>query len=383
MEDKSRNMNHFWVRVALKGLLLFIVFDVFFASIHYNYGKLSLYNHLFAGRLRLPYSDQPAKSYNVTITNLDAMFASHLLAGSPKPKDEFRVLLIGDSATWGYLLPSDQTLAAYLNQAKLRTPDHQSVIFYNLGYPVMSLLKDALILERGRSFQPDLVLWLVTLESFPLEKQLFSPLLEKNPAEVVRLIEKLDLSQTIPPPQLPATTIWQRTIFGQRKALADWIRFQLYGFLWTATKIDHDIPEQIPEKQADLSAELKFYNQEPPHLDPDQLAFEVINATVRTSAPVPIIIINEPMFISSGLNSEIRYNFYYPRWAYDQYREILAAFCQEKTLTCWDIWNLISPDEFTNTAIHMTARGTAQTAQWIAQSLENWFQRQWSFGRIQ
>ncbi|MCZ7670394.1 MAG: hypothetical protein M5U34_26160 [Chloroflexi bacterium] len=39
---------------------------------------------------------------------------------------------------------------------------------------------------------------------------------------------------------------------------------------------------------------------------------------------VPVLLINEPMFISSGRNSDLRYNAFYPRWAYDQYREMLG-----------------------------------------------------------
>ncbi len=39
---------------------------------------------------------------------------------------------------------------------------------------------------------------------------------------------------------------------------------------------------------------------------------------------IPVVIINEPMFISQGKNSDIRYNFYYPRWAYDDYREMMT-----------------------------------------------------------
>ena len=33
------------------------------------------------------------------------MFASHELSASAKPADEYRVLLIGNSSTWGFLLP--------------------------------------------------------------------------------------------------------------------------------------------------------------------------------------------------------------------------------------------------------------------------------------
>ncbi|RCK76360.1 MAG: hypothetical protein ANABAC_0511 [Anaerolineae bacterium] len=376
MQNAPLALTRFWTRVAIKGLLLFVFCNFAFAFTDLSYGKFTLYNHLFAGRLRLPYSDQPSESYNVTLTNLDAMFASHILAGEPKSPNEYRVLLIGDSATWGYLLLPDQTLAASLNRQKLYTPDGKQVVFYNLGYPVMSLLKDVLLLERGIEYQPDLVLWLITLESFPKQKQLYSPLLEQNQSEVIRLLERLDLKESISSPQPSPPTLWQRSLIGQRKALADWLRYQLYGFLWTATQIDHVIPEIISQKQVDLSAEVEFYGQYHPKLDPDFLSFSVIEAAYRLVSPTPIILINEPMFISSGLNSHVRYNFYYPRWAYDDYRATLASFCQKENLTCWDIWDQISPEEFTNTAIHMTPQGTEQTAQWIATALKNWFYNQ-------
>jgi lysophospholipase L1-like esterase len=374
MQSISPEDSRFWLRVAWKGLILFGLFNLVFLLTTPPYGKLSLYNVLFAGRLRLPYSDQPAQSYNVTITNLDAMFKSHILSGTPKTSEEYRVLLIGDSATWGYLLPPHQTLAAFLNQANLRTPQNQRMVFYNLGYPVMSLLKDTLLLERGLEYQPDLVLWFVTLESFPMQKQLYSPLLETNQAEVNRLISQLNLNQILPLKGTSPQSFWQRSLIGQRKPLADWLRFQLYGFLWTATGIDHDIPQNTPQKQIDLSPEVEFYGQQPPTLKREELAFAVIDAAYRLSHPIPIILINEPMFISSGLNSDLRYNFYYPRWAYDQYRELLATYCQEKQLTCFDLWNLISADDFTNTAIHMNPHGTQETAQWIAKALQNWAQ---------
>lgn len=372
MQNNASTLLSFWTRVAVKGVSLFVIFNFAFAFADLKYGKFSLYNQIFAGRVRLPYSDQPSESYNVTITNLDAMFASHILAVTPKTPTEYRVLLIGDSASWGYLLPPDQTLAAFLNRENLHTPDNKQVVFYNLGYPVMSLLKDVLLLDRGLKFQPDLILWLITLESFPRQKQLYSPLLEQNPSEVIQLLEKLDLKEPIPTPQPFQASLWQRSLFGQRKAIADWLRYQLYGFLWTATRVDQAIPAEIPQKQVDLSAEIEFYGQSPPKLEPGFLSFTVIEAAYRLASPTPIILVNEPMFISDGLNSHLRYNFYYPRWAYDDYRTTLASFCQERELTCWDIWDLISPEEFTNTAIHMTPQGTAQTAQWIATALENW-----------
>ena len=69
------------------------------------------------GRPRLPWGENPQRAYNLTLNNLDAMFASHEIT-QPKQKDEFRVVLIGDSSTWGFLLKPEDTLAAQLQRAQ-------------------------------------------------------------------------------------------------------------------------------------------------------------------------------------------------------------------------------------------------------------------------
>jgi lysophospholipase L1-like esterase len=83
----------------------------------------------------------------------------------------------------------------------------------------------------------------------------------------------------------------------------------------------------------------------------------------------PVLLVNEPMFISSGANSEIRYNFYYPRWAYEDYRQILSDLAVENNWHYLDLWNIVPAAEFTNSAIHMTPVGTAQLADRVAQAL--------------
>ena len=89
-------------RLAIKTICLFIVIDLVYAAINPlpALGHLSAYNILFPGRLRLPYGENPSQSYNLSLFNLEAMFASHAVA-SPKKPAEFRVVLIGDSSTWG------------------------------------------------------------------------------------------------------------------------------------------------------------------------------------------------------------------------------------------------------------------------------------------
>jgi hypothetical protein len=57
------------------------------------------------------------------------------------------------------------------------------------------------------------------------------------------------------------------------------------------------------------------------------------------------------------LNSEIRYNFYYPRWAYDQYRTIIDTVFKKNGIEYHDFWDLIPETEFTNSAIHLSDTG--------------------------
>lgn len=366
----------FWIRVVVKSFILLTIINFIFPylSASIPYGKISLYNLLFPGRLRLPYGDNPSQSYNLTLDNLDAMFSSHILSDARKSSSEFRVVVIGDSATWGYLLTPAQTLTSYLNDLALQTPDGRQMVFFNLGYPVMSLTKDLVILSRALEYQPDLILWLVTLESFPKDKQLSAPIIERNREQIYPFLHQIGLSSALSLPPNHSASFWNQTLVAKRRELADIIRLQLYGFLWAATNIDQAIPADIPLRQEDLSDDLAFHDFQPPDFPSDALAFEVINAAYRVAQPIPIILINEPMYISNGKNSDIRYNFYYPRWAYDLYRQKLASTCHDNNWECWDLWNLIPPDEFTNTAIHMTPAGSRQTAAKIADLLSNWLQ---------
>lgn len=358
--DKNNQNIHFSLRVILKALVIFLVINLVFATFYPlpALGKLSIYNNIVPGRKRLPYADNPSRSYNISLFNLDAMFASHEISAGNKPKDEFRVVLIGDSSTWGYLLPVDQTLSASLNQADLKLPDGRTVRSYNLGYPVMSLTKDLLLLSRAIHYDPDMIVWLVTLESFPYDKQLSPPLLQHNPGSLRELIQKYNLRVDENSEHPIENSFWQRTIIGSRRNIADWLRLQLFGILWSATGIDQEIPATFPTRIEDLSEDTGFHELTPPNLDKEDLAVDVLKAGVDLAASIPVIIVNEPMFISSGENSHIRYNFYYPRWAYDDYRQYMDEFSTENDWHYLDLWDAISPAEFTNTAIHLTPDGT-------------------------
>jgi hypothetical protein len=83
--------------------------------------------------------------------------------------------------------------------------------------------------------------------------------------------------------------------------------------------------------------------------------------------PAPVLIINEPILISAGKNSSVRYNFFYPRTAYDQYRQQMSQLAQSAHWTYLDAWNLVPASEFTNSAIHLTPKGEATLAEGVGQ----------------
>ncbi len=322
-------------------------------------GRVSAYNVIFPGRERLPYGEDPDRSYNLSLFQLNAMFASHEVA-APKPSDEYRVLLIGDSSTWGTLLEPDETLAANINRGRYTTRDGRRVRAYNLGYPIMSLAKDLLLLKLAMRYQPDLIVWLVTLESFPYDKQLFPPLVQHNPGPVQSLITTYHLHLDPNDASFVTPSFWDRTLIGRRRALADLLRLQVYGVMWAATGIDQDYPATYEPRQEDFDVDYSFHNLKPPHLTADDLAFDLLTAGHAVAGGTPLLLVNEPMFISRGKNSDIRYNFFYPRWAYDDYHRLLAEQAGAHGWHYLDLWDAVPTTEFTNSAVHLTPTGSAQ-----------------------
>ena len=140
-----------------------------------------------------------------------------------------------------------------------------------------------------------------------------------------------------------------RTILGQRRALADLLRLQSFGFSWAATGVDQAIPEEIPLRAVDLDPDVSWNDiPEPVPLNGDLLTLDAIEAGLALAGEVPVLIVNEPIFISDGQNSHLRYNAWYPRWAYDGYRELLRGVAVERDWVYIDLWDSISPSEFTD-----------------------------------
>lgn len=348
-------MNSF-PRFLLKVVVLYLLLNLLFGlASEWKIGAFSLYNHIYSGRQRFPFGENPQEAYNFSLFNLDAMFASHEVSAT-KSADEYRVLIIGDSSVWGTLLKPEETIAGQLNGKNFILGDSRQVRFYNLGYPTLSITKDLLILDQAQTYQPDMVIWLTTLEAFPFDKQLSVPLVENNPRKVLKLIDRYNLSFNRTP--LTPPTFWQSTIIGRRKELADIFRLQVYGIMWDATGIDQVYSTEYPRAAVNLDGKLEFHGDKKWDGPINRyLAFDPIEAALQRAGKTQFLLVNEPIMVSTGKNSDIQYNFYYPRWAYDRYLTEMEVFAENHQIEYLNAWNLVPADQFTNSAIHINREG--------------------------
>ncbi len=370
---QEKQIKKFIRNVLIKGMMLFLILNFTVALIPANgiLGRLSLYNLLLPGRERLPFGENTEEAYNLSLYDLEAMFASHEINAGEKPEDEFRVILLGDSATWGTLLEPDDTLSGLINQDKLSTSDGKTVRAYNLAYPTMSLVKDLMILEKTLAYEPDLIIWPVTLESFPINIQIKTPLVANNPERVQPLIEELDLSLDSDSEDFIHKTFWDLTLIGHRRAIFDALQLQFYGVMWAATGIDQTYLKDITPAQRDFEGDDDgFQEWFSGTLPLDQLSMDIITAGVELAGDVPILVVNEPILISEGENSDVRYNYFYPRWAYDQYQQAMADNATDADWAYIDLWDVVPEAEFTNSAVHVTPEGSQTYYEALKPTLE-------------
>lgn len=356
----------FALRVVIKATILFILFNLIFAILQPldALGSMSVP----VGRERLPYGEDD-RAYNLSLNNLPAMFASHAVT-QPKAEDEFRVLLIGDSANWGILLKPEETLAGYINAEDYQTDDGRTVKAYNIGHPIMSLTKDLMLLDYAMQYEPDMILWLTTLESFNRGEQLDPPILLNNAQRVKDLIDRYSLNLDSDNAKWVEPTFLDLTIVGQRREIADWIRLQMFNVMWTLTGVDQYYPDEYSLRSEDFEEDLSWHEfDEPTDLTTDDLAFDVIEAGIERAGEVPVLLVNEPMFISDGENSDLRYNFWYPQWAYDQYRALYNDLADENGWHYIDLWDIVDGAEFTDSPVHLTPTGSQQLSEVVGEAI--------------
>ena len=93
-----------------------------------------------------------------------------------------------------------------------------------------------------------------------------------------------------------------------------------------------------------------------------------LTAMQRLSA-VPVLFVNDPILIVPG--AQVNYNEFYQRALYDQYDETFNRYCKDRNLWCLDLWNILPPEEFTDSPLHHTANGNAIIAARVLEQLRS------------
>ncbi len=355
--------------VVIKGLILFALANGLFALVAPMplLRQITLYDVIAPGHERLPRS--PDHSCNLSPMPLDTMLPTHEIAGAAKAPDEYRVILIGDSSVWGALLKPEETLAADLNASKLQTAGGKHIRVFNLGFPEFSLTKDLVVMRAITRYQPDLIVWMFNLEAFASDQQLNSVLLQQNMDAVRNIADTYALN--IHPPAPTPVPFLDRTIVGERQNLAKLLRLQLNGITWGITGDDYRCSAFFTPLMKEFDTDVTWHGLAPKTLTPGDLHFENLQAGMKIAGTVPVLLINEPIYVGHGVNSDLRYNFYAPRWAYDQYRTLLTSQSRAQGWHLVDLWNVLPPDVFTDSAVHVTPAGERQLADHVGQAILN------------
>ncbi len=350
-------------RVLIKGFIAFLILEYALVWMLPDLRPLNVYATLHMKRERFPLSTSSPIDDALDVGNLDVMFASHIVS-EPKGPNEFRVLVLGDSAVWGLQLTPDQTLPGQLDALNLTCGD-KNVRVYNLSFPRSSATKDLMILDKALQFKPDLVLWLVTWYTLMPKTRVDHWLVTQNYAEFYKLGHRFDF---LPRGYTAPTPV--DTLVARNRELFRETRFELYSLIQLATGLDQipGPPEVLP---ATLSRDTTFEGLKPPTLNRSQVSVDQVQHFYELAGNVPVVLINEPILVLSGVpNSDVRYDSYYPRWVYDQYRQYLGEAAAQHGWNYLDLWNVFAPSYYSDTPLHLIPKGQGLLAEALAPSIQ-------------
>jgi hypothetical protein len=339
--------------VIIKALILFVILNILFAALNPSPGDISLYNAVLPGRTRFPFG-VASNPYSLMVNDLDAMFAAHVISAHKQP-GEYRVILIGDSSVWGESISIQNTLSEQWNRLN-ETCGARKIKFYNLGYPHPSVVKDLLILDKAMEYHPDMVVWFVTANT--LIPRRFNPLLEANRERTIKVLDTYGIDPaTEKKLALQEPSFYQRTLVGERSDLARLVKLQALGLLWAATGQDDRTANEAEMLSPDVEASDVYRGWGPATNIREKIVFDALRAGHAIARPAPVLIVNEPIYIATGQNSDLRYNYIYPRWAFDQYRQALAMEVQNAGWNYLDLWDAVPAADFADTGLHPSAEG--------------------------
>lgn len=364
-------------RVLIKAIALLIIFDA--AQIAFDLaGTLDgwrLYRSCTPPTERLGLADQIGDPIWWT---LDPLLDAHQIA-QPKAPDEFRVIFLGDSATFCLYCRSTEAIPSVFTQLGA-TFDGKRVVGYNLAYPGSDWLKDVLILKHALKYQPDAIVWLVTAKwtgDQPLPQEPDAHLITRvNAAELPALARQFNLDTWETERYADADAWYQRSIFMRGGRYRDWLLLLVRSFRNVLIYPNKDLTQEYllpgdPVTTKPVPAIAEINSALPGYGTFPNRQWDLLRAgqQMAAKADVPLLVVNEPIYLASGPNTDINYNPFYERNLYDRFRAALADFTRRHAMTYLDLWSTLPAENFSNTSLHYTLDGNRRVAQEVLSAL--------------
>ncbi len=365
-------------RVLFKAVVLLFLCDLLQIALHAGVAidQWSIYRLFTPPTDRLGLSSQIGDPIWWT---LDPLLGAHEIA-QPKAPDEYRVIFLGDSATFCLYCRSTEAIPRLMTDLGA-TIDGKRVRGYNLAYPGSDWLKDILILKHALKYQPDAIVWLVTAKGSgdqPLPQEPEAHLFTRiNAGEIPALAREYNLD-TWDTRRYADTDAWyQASIWTHGGRYRDWLVLLARTVRNALIQPGKDLTQEyllpgdpvakLPIRaQAEINSALPGYDVMP------NRQWELLRAgqQMAREANVPLLIVNEPTYVGSGPNSDVNYNSFYERALYDRFRAAMTSFTQQHGMHYLDLWNSLPPEEFSNTALHYNLEGNRRVANEVMQGLQ-------------
>ncbi len=346
------------VRVFVKAIVLLLILNFVCLALNFSpvdalirFNSWWLVGH---GRARLVY---PSDFQNGQLP-VDALVGAHALAYTPKSADEFRVVVLGESGIAGWGLRDEETFTAQLTARGVKI-GNRHVVAYNLAYPSPNVARDVLILDEAMKYQPDLVLWFLTpaaLDNAPSAIGTNAVLFDLNRTRLQHLTDDFGLQDWFAARMSVEPAWWPWLAIRDQDTLPVWLNTLLYPF----TAPDLGLTRRRMGSEPIPATARYTLGREGFDPMPNQTwQFLDMGRRLAEQGGAHLLLVNEPMLIGSGANSERNYNVEYERAFYDDYHKKLIEFVTGKGFLFADLWNVMPAAAFTDTPLHATAAGYA------------------------
>jgi hypothetical protein len=338
--------------VCLNIICLLLNFDPAVALI-----KLNVSCALKDGESRLLYSKGVNDNLADIVIPIDAALATHKISCHPKTQDEYRVIFIGDSQT------TSAVYSEIINADNLHVAG-KKVVAYNLGWPGTDIVQDVLILDAAMQYQPDLVVLSVTAASFndvayPNDNPVgwFRTI---NKRRLAALSRKFDLQDWFEASMQPEAWYEQWVAIDNSEWIMNpiipaWIN--RFSYLSNFTKVDYlaeyhrtdyYINKPIPPTAI-------YHSDDPGFMGMPNTIWKFLNVAQQLSDQhqAKLMLINEPTFNNPSVDNNDKYSNFYEKKLYDRYRVALKKFADKYHFWYFDWWDIVPPDAFTDSPLHM------------------------------